>query len=156
MTVRVARVAKQIKDAGSVACSARERLRTPICAMPRASPGALPASRPEAQLANRGAKLGALLGQRIGDADRLAGLDISLDDALVLQLTKALREEAIGKARHGLREFPKAHRLLCQRADDRPGPPFADQLDSGVKMRADTRRGLLLGGGYCLHVDRAY
>ena len=38
-TLPGAHVAEQIKDAGSVACFARERPRTPRCEVPRASSG---------------------------------------------------------------------------------------------------------------------
>ena len=106
---------------------------------------------PKTQLTNRRTQLDALLGQRVGDADRGPRLDLALDDALVLELAKALGEETIGKSRHGLCKLAEAHRPLGQGADDRPGPSLADQLDGGVEMWADSLDSLVLRGGCSSH-----
>ena len=62
---------------------------------------------PRGQLLDRRAQLGTLRGQRVGDANRGAGLDLALDHALFLQLAQALREQRSESPGTALASSPK-------------------------------------------------
>src|SRR5262249_45165209 len=72
----------------------------------------------------------------------------------LLQLAQALGQQPVREAGNRPGQLPKSQRSLGQCRDNRPGPALADQLDRGVKVRADALgagASLILGRGNGLH-----
>ena len=96
------------------------------------------------ELTEGGLKSPAGFGQRIGDPRRRTGMHCALDNPLSFKLPEAPREQPIRHPRDSRAELAEIRRALDQRPEDDPGPPLADQLDRGVKVRtyADLSPGL--------------
>src|SRR5262249_48302809 len=78
---------------------------------------------------------------------RRGRLDLPLDQPLALELAKPLREQPVRETGDGPGQLAEALRALGERAEDRPRPALADQLDRRVEVRANPGAvsGLLLG-----------
>src|SRR3954469_5134735 len=97
-------------------------------------PGIRPALERDHQVAQREA----LRGHAVLDEHRHRGGDAALDDARRLELSKALREQLRGDARHRLAQLVEAHLVVVdQDGHDADRPALAEQVCGRVVAAAD-------------------
>src|SRR5690625_1008093 len=103
---------------------------------------------PLGQFLDRAAKLVSLFREMILNPHRGFRMDGSLNHALGLQFLETLGQEPITQARDGVDNVGKPGCTLEQGAQDRAGPPAADEFYGPVEFGAHGN----IGWGYpCLH-----
>src|SRR3954452_15704169 len=99
--------------------------------------GAVPATSPVRELADHRLERVAFGRELIAHAHPVAGLNLTLDEAGLLELLEAAGEEAVGHPGYGLLQLGEVERAVSERVEDRPRPSAADQLHSTVVVPTD-------------------